>query len=102
MPDAPSNTNAVKDEDFKPVADDWKWKPGEVFRIETPVPADKYTLTVVKPVTFQEFQELVNNIIMPKRKDLGTYWAKELERRGLLEPESWKAAAEKAKANGHA
>jgi hypothetical protein len=91
---------ADDDSSFKPIPADWKWTPGSSFRMRTPIPADEYALTVVKPVTFSELQKLVDNIIIPKRKELFKMWVEELQKRGLLDMESFKQAIERAK-NGN-
>jgi hypothetical protein len=71
--------------------------------METPVPENKYTLTVVAPVTFEEFQKLVDNVIVPHRKWLAEIWFAELKKRGLIDMASFNAAlqAVKAKAAQH-
>ena len=88
---------------FEKVSPDWKWKPGNIYRLKTPVPADEYTLTVDHPQTFEELQKLVDNIIVPKRKDLFQFWFAELKKRGLIDLDSFKQAVEKekAKSNGN-
>jgi len=96
-----TTADTLKDESFTPIPQDWKWKPGDAFRMKTPIPADEYTLTIVKPVTFDELQKLVDNIILPKRKELFKLWFEELQSRKLIDVESFKQAIEKVKGNGN-
>lgn len=100
-PQVPSTADTLKDESFTPIPQDWKWKPGDAFRMKTPVPSDEYTLTIVKPVTFDELQKLVDHIIAPKRRDLFKLWFEELQKHQLIDVESFKQAVEKAKQNGN-
>jgi hypothetical protein len=86
-----------KEESFEPITPDWKWEAGKSFRMKTPIPADEYVLTVVKPVTFEDLQKLVDNIIIPKRRDLFKMWFEELQKRGLVDAESFKQAVSKFK-----
>ena len=85
-----------KDAGFAPIPADWKWTPGSSFRMTTPIPADEYALTIVKPVSFSDLQKLVDNINIPKRKELFKMWFEELQKRGLLDMDSFKEAVAKA------
>lgn len=99
MPE-PTTANTLKEESFQPITEDWKWKPGEAFRIQTPVSADTYTLIAVSPVKYAEFQKLLDNIFVEKRQALAKEWFAELAKRNLVDVSDWKEAAEKAKRNG--
>lgn len=97
----PMTADTLKDDSFTPIKPDWKWKPGDAFRMKTPIPADEYTLTIVRPVTFEDLQKLVDNIIAPKRRDLFKLWFEELQKHNLIDVASFQQAIEQAKHNGN-
>jgi len=85
----------------------YKWEPGKSVRIQTAHPT-VYTFTVVKPVTFEELVGFVKDAIEKaepvKKADVFKYiyedWYRHLAEVNLLEPESFKAAADAQRAKG--
>jgi hypothetical protein len=99
-------TNIKTADDFRPIdPKDYHWQPGKTIKVETKINFDwcpvTYNLTVVKPLTFQELTELTRNAVKRSGEDLFRnlfqVWYQAAKDVGLIDLESFQAAAQKAK-----